>query len=202
MNKLNASLTTKDNHIIIIGHTDSNDLTHHDEQIDQTNLNKIWITKMDMAGNVVWSKTYPDVGTMYQAGSGIITREGNILVVGSALSLLGKVQSKIYLMCIDQAGKMLWEKTYGKGVNQEGVDVAQTENGYTILSNIEGKRKWDIWLFHIDSLRKPVWQNTFGGGDNEKANRLLQLKKWRLCNWWLYIFVCEGQSGCMAYPNR
>lgn len=169
-------LKTKDNHIIIVGHTDSDDLTHHDERIDQTNLNKIWVSKMDLAGNVLWSKTYPDVGTTYQASSGIITREGNILVIGSALSLLGKVQTKIYLLCIDQTGKILWQKTYAKSLNQEGVDVIETENGYTVLCNIEGKRKWDIWLFQIDTLRKPVWQNTFGGGDNEKANKLLKVK--------------------------
>ncbi len=176
--EVNHVIETPDDKLIIIGYTDSDNINQSSEEIiNQTSLNKVWVSKMDLSGNVIWSNTYSKIGVIFQAFNGIVTEEGNILIIGSSISLTGDdINSEIYLLNIDKNGKKVWEKFYNVYHSQEGIDVVEANGGYTIVANIEENYKWNIWLFHINKQGTVVWNNTFGGRDNEKSNKLIKTK--------------------------
>jgi len=139
-------------------------------------LKDMWAVKVDAQGNEVWNKTYGTDTSIDEARGIAPAHDGGYVIIGHTLSL-EQESSDVMLIKIDSNGEKIWEKTFGGDKSEEGADVVQVEDGYTVLGHTEslGKGKWDIWLFHVDKEGNQMWEKTFGGGDNEMGNALTTL---------------------------
>jgi hypothetical protein len=136
--KINAVVKTNDGGCITIGNTISNDgdITKNYNQID------IWLTKIDAAGNKVWSKTIG--GSKNDYGSSIIaTNDGNFAIAGYSASNDGNVPGNVglhdfFIAKINPQGDIIWSKNYGFSGHDHAHKIIQTQdNGFFIVGFAE-----------------------------------------------------------------
>jgi len=159
---------TADGGFIILGDTFCSN-THND----------IWLIKLDVFGNELWSYTY---GSPYndRPGSIELTSGGGYIIVGSvATAFGGDPELDIYLVKTDEAGNELWSKTYGGSDQDTGESVQPTsDGGYIIAGHTESPEfntsLLDICLIKTDSEGNEVWFKTFGGEYNDYSAAVRQ----------------------------
>ena len=98
----------------------------------------IWLTKIDGAGNKVWSKTIG--GSFNDYGSSIIaTSDGNFAIAGYSASKDGDVPGNVglhdFFICkINQDGVKIWSKNYGFSGHDHAHKIIQTKDGGYFLA--------------------------------------------------------------------
>ncbi len=144
-----------------------------------------WVVKMDVAGNVLWNKTYG--GTKNDIPGAIIAlSDGGYLVGGTSLSdksgsksanAYGK--SKDYwIIKLDANGNKVWDKTYGGQFTETLTSMVELSSGKYVLggysySNRKGEtikksdnlgtpNTADYWMLVIDKNGKLLNQNIYG----------------------------------------
>jgi len=143
------------------------------------------VVKLDIAGNIQWVKTYG--GTRVDAATAVQqTTDGGYIVVGYTYSNDGDVTGfhgsvsydDWWVVKLDSAGNLQWQKCYGGGNYDEAYCVEQTPDGGYIVGGGEASTDGDVtgnhgfgdaWLVKIDSLGVIQWQRSYGGTDGEAA---------------------------------
>jgi hypothetical protein len=126
-----------------------------------------WFVKLDPSGEIEWQKTYSVLGTAYwKAHYGRViqqTADGGYVFVTSTTLTPGGVFS-IWVVKLDAAGVVEWQKAYGSGVRDTGVSIEQTgDNGYIVgASTQSGFGNEDSMLLKLDESGGIVWQHTYG----------------------------------------
>jgi hypothetical protein len=86
-----------------------------------------WLLKLDMSGNIQWSKTFG--GSYFDSGfSAVETMDGGFVAAGETYSK-GLGCSDIWIIKLDSRGNLLWERTYGG---------ERYDHSYSIHENIDG----------------------------------------------------------------
>jgi Secretion system C-terminal sorting domain len=133
---------SSDTGLVIIGHTNSFGVGGLD----------VYVTKTDLQGNILWSRTYGGSGTEY--GYAIQqTSDKGYIIVGSSTSF-GAGAQDIYLLKLDENGDTIWTKTYGGPNTEVGLAVQQcSDGGYIITGNTNsfGSGAKDIYVIKTDS---------------------------------------------------
>lgn len=109
------------------------------------------------------------------------TTDGGLIGAGFANSMDGDVTSikggvDLWLVRLDSAGHLKWQKTYGGTAIDLANDIIQTKDGgYAVvgsstsgdgdLTHNNGGR--DGWIFKIDSNGTLLWQKSFGGSNDD-----------------------------------
>ncbi len=84
----------------------------------------------------------------------------------------------LWVVKLDAAGNILWQKTIGGDGYEELHNISQTTDGGYILgafsnSGISGDKTevnmggWDYWVIKLDANGAILWQNTIGGSGND-----------------------------------
>ena len=95
-----------------------------------------------------------------------------------------------WIVKVDRAGKIEWDKTIGGSNNDYLYSLQQTDDGGYILgggseSDISGEKtdndritlnRGDFWIVKLDSLGNIEWDKTIGGGDIDYLVSLQQTK--------------------------
>ncbi|HMB63550.1 MAG TPA: hypothetical protein VKN36_10790 [Eudoraea sp.] len=135
-----------------------------------------WVVKVDETGQLVWERSYGGSGieVSYDIAN---TSDNAYVITGHTFSTDGDVSrnrgsSDVWLIKIDDHGKLLWEKTYGGS----GFDAAQSvslagDGGFLLAGNTkssdmdvtENAGENDIWILKTDSEGVLLWQQTYGG---------------------------------------
>ncbi len=137
-----------------------------------------WIIKLSATGELLWERSF--------GGSGIEiaydiakTDDGAYVVTGNTFSTdkdisMNHGESDIWLIKIDDNGKLLWEKTFGGSQFDaaQGVSTAY-DGGFIITGNSksidgdvsENQGENDIWVLKTDSDANLIWQGSFGGSN-------------------------------------
>jgi hypothetical protein len=129
--------------------------------------NAALLIKTDITGNKEWDKTYVGEG-MNRAISRSVqqTTDGGYIITGDHyFTFDGDING--FLFKTDSNGNLLWEKTIGGGLHEEGHCVQQTIDGGYIISGrkeISTGSYYDVWLFKTDSNGNKEWDKTFGEG--------------------------------------
>ena len=123
-----------------------------------------WIVAVDYQGKVLWETT---AGGAKHDGikSSIRMPEGGTLLAGYTESQ-GKGRRNAWLIKVDDAGKVLWEKVMGGEKREEFSSIAAVPGGGYLVAGISksfGAGNADGWLVRLDqSGQKSLWSKTYG----------------------------------------
>jgi len=139
-----------------------------------------WIVKAEKNGNIQWDKTIGGSDND-NLKSVIQTSDGGYALIGESFSNISfektensRGQSDFWLVKLDKAGNIQWDKTIG-GSGTEYIDhIEQTSDGGYILagstdSYMSGEKSEDsrgavdYWVVKLDANGKKVWDKTLGG---------------------------------------
>jgi hypothetical protein len=146
---------TKDGNYIILGHSAS----YTKEFTD------ICLIKIDIKGNVLWSKTYGMDKSEY---SNCIktTEDGGFIILGETINFRGSDKnSDILVIKTSSTGGFEWSKVIGGKNTDYGYSIEQTkDNGYIIggETNSFGAGEWDFYLVKLAKNGKLEWTKTYG----------------------------------------
>jgi hypothetical protein len=151
-------------------------------------MSDAWILRLDSTGNVIWKKSYG--GTLWDRCSKIIRLpDNNLMVMGLTSSDDGDLdgvntltfwgESNIWLMKLDTAGNILWQKTYGGLSYDDGYDIIPMPDGGFALSGTEATPTgtYDMWACRIDATGTIIWEKTYGYSDYDYACALILTEK-------------------------
>ncbi len=172
--RAHAVVQADDGGFVMTGFTESDDF-------DITNTRgsyDFWVVKVDDKGNFVWESSF--------GGSGIEisqdiakTTDGGYVITGNTFSSDTDVsknngESDIWLIKVDDAGQLVWEKSFGGSGFElaEGLSL-MSDGGFMIVGNskssdgdtIENAGENDIWVIRTDGNGQMKWQKSIGGSD-------------------------------------
>jgi len=164
---------TKDGGYIVAGNADSYDAGFY-------NIN-IWVLKLDSSGDIIWQETF---GNIYYDRIGSIqqTSEGGYIIAGTLCRYHGNY-CYIWLIKLDDEGKVSWEKSYGGEeksyylLGEYASSIQQTsEGGYIVAGSTDsfGVDSRDIWILKLDGEGNVSWQKTYGGNSNDDVRSIQQ----------------------------
>jgi len=128
-----------------------------------------------MSLNAQWAITYGEAWTD-EARSIQQTMDGGYIVAGYTNSF-GAGYYDFWILKLNSAGNIEWQKTYGGSDYDKAYSIQQTnDGGYIVLGNTEsfGARGQDIWVLKLSSDGDIEWQKTYGGSDADEAHSILQ----------------------------
>ncbi|MFN5183500.1 MAG: hypothetical protein ACK5D5_10825, partial [Bacteroidota bacterium] len=161
----NMILETNGGNFLIVGYTLSYGAGSND----------VYLIKIDINGNLLWSKTYGGIGD--DEGKDIIpTSDGNYVITGRSNSP-GNQYYDAFLMKIDPLGNIIWEKNYGGSLYETSRSVKECLDGGYILTGQTlsyGSGGGDVYLIKTDSNGNLVWSKTFGGSSIDDGNVVLE----------------------------
>jgi hypothetical protein len=145
-----------------------------------------WVVKLSSSGNIQWQKPMGGGGA---DGFRSVeqTTDGGYILLGEAGSFDGDVSgingaSDFWLVKLDNAGNMQWQKCLGGSSDDIGYCVHQTTDGGYILSgetasldgDVTGNHgnpgTKDVWVVKTDGTGNIQWQKNFGTTGNDVGN--------------------------------
>ncbi len=156
-------IETKDSNFFVLGYSQSFGGGDYDT----------YLLKINQSGDSLWAKAYGGNGN--GAGKEIIpTSDGNYMIVGESNDPVHS-NYNAFLMKIDPAGNIIWNKNYGGAAYESGNSVKQClDGGYiftgqTFSSGLGG----DAYLVKTDSIGDTLWTKTFGGAQYDEGMSVL-----------------------------
>jgi hypothetical protein len=144
-----------------------------------------WIIKTDSLGNLLWQKTYGGSAIDFVHAL-VASADGGYLVSGYARSadgdvLLNNGQEDMWILKLNSAGELLWQKSYGGTGGDGATSAVQTvDGGYALVGtthsfnvDVTGNNgSHDFWVIKIDSAGTILWKNCLGGEEDDDATGL------------------------------
>jgi len=112
---------------------------------------------------VIWAKTYGGSGAE-GARSVCSCPDGGFLITGYTFSH-GSGDSDLLVVKADNAGKIIWSRTYGGAGTEYGNGCISVADGYLVTGYTTsfGSGSKDVFLIKLDRDGREVWSNTYGG---------------------------------------
>ncbi len=133
------------------------------------------VVKLNSGGDIEWQRLYG--GADYDFIRHIQeTSDGGIIAAGHTRSY-GAGDYDIWILKLDSAGDVEWQRTYGGGVNDYGQSIQQTfddgyiVSGYTESFSVGG---YDSWIIKLDPVGDVEWHYSYGGLKNEYPHFIQQ----------------------------
>jgi len=146
-----------------------------DTQTYGAGSNDFWVIKCDSAGGIQWQKTYG--GSADDGGQCIQqTSDGGYVVAGHTYSY-GTGGCDMWVLKLDSAGTISWQKTYGGSSTDYCTSIRQTTDGGYIAAGYTasyGSGMTDLWILKLGSLGNTMWQKAYGGNNLDIANNINQ----------------------------
>jgi len=180
----NAIQPTADGGYIVAGYSSSND----GDVSGNHGSSDYWIVKLDATGNLVWQKTLggssDDIAYAIQQ-----TSDGGYIATGFTFSNDGDVSgnhnpdSDGWVVKLDAAGNLLWQKAIGGVGGDFATAIQQTTDGGYIVGGYSASNdgdasgnngSFDFWLLKLDVSGNILWHNMIGGSQDERSQALQQ----------------------------
>jgi hypothetical protein len=188
------SIATSDGGILFVGETDcftgGGDIPPSPADSGASSLPvNLLIGKLDSDMNVTWVKVYGGSRTDF-GKSAVQTPDGGYAILALTESSNrdvsghhGFATDDLWLVRIDAAGNLLWQKCYGSSASDQPVALANTpDNGFVLLGVNNGAgddvpahhsgSMWDYdWVvFKTDNSGNLQWSKSIGGTGDEGGN--------------------------------
>lgn len=150
-----------------------------------------WIIKIDENnGSIIWKKNYG--GTGYDDAISIAnTFDNGFIAAGYTSSDDGDITQNqgyndYWVVKLDSAGDLQWQKTMGGDYYDEANSVVQTSDSGYIIAGASystggtgdvsvSKGGWDYWLVKLNSSGTQIeWEKTYGGTMNDLPYSVIQ----------------------------
>ena len=172
---------TSDGGYIFTGSSDSDD----GDIPENKGEGDVWVVKLGSTGTVQWQKNLGGSGN--DLGYGIQqTTDGGYIISGFSSSNDGDVTghhgstdySDAWLIKLNNAGSMQWQKSLGGSDDEYATDVRQTTDGGYILTGFASSNDGDVtgnhgngdlWAIKTDGTGNIQWQKSMGGTAFETA---------------------------------
>jgi hypothetical protein len=139
-----------------------------------------WVLKLTNTGTIQWKKSYGG-SSDEQAYSVKETVDGGYVVTGYTLSTNQDISGNhgyydAWVLKLDNAGAIQWQKCLGGGNWDEGNEVLQTKDGgYVIIGRSRSSDgdatvnfgSSDFWVIKLDSTGNVMWQRSHGGSSED-----------------------------------
>jgi len=157
---VNSAVRTGDGGLLVVGWTRSPSSGEEDA----------WAIRVDRDGNELWERTFGGDGE--DAANFVIqTADGGFLIVGKTRSK-GEGRYDAWIVKLDEAGNLVWDRTFGGADFDEANSVIQTRDGgflvvgYTLSWGAGGR---DAWIIRLDGSGRKLWERVFGGEWDDTA---------------------------------
>jgi len=102
----------------------------------------------------------------------------------------GGTYEDFWVMKVDKAGTLKWQKCYGGGAMDAASAAIETaDHGFVIIgmtNSVDGdvtgfhlnnasNNYWDVWVLRIDSVGNKLWQKCMGGTRDDTGSDILEL---------------------------
>lgn len=132
---------------------------------------EVWLLRIDADGELVHSTTYAGIGDRDYGCCAAPTDDGGYVVAGNAYSDVGGLKGDPFLLKLDGAGNVQWQRFYdlGAGVDEAVAVQANPDGGFLIVGSTTslGAGGTDAWIARTDAFGDLLWQNTYGGPLND-----------------------------------
>jgi hypothetical protein len=187
-----AIIETSDGGYAVLGFSNSID---GDLQFKTTEVNDYWLLKLDVDGNLEWTKTYG--GSKDDRGQSIVqTTDGGYALTGYAMSddgdgSLNNGFHDNWVLKLDASGTIEWEKSFGFSGHDHSYDILQTQdNGFFFTgflditsaradgntekhSTLTSHGVGEFWGTKITDSGEIQWRGYFGGSNNDRAHAVV-----------------------------
>lgn len=130
-----------------------------------TSNSDFFITKLNSAWNVQWTKRYGTSAAenLFQT---LKTTDGNLMLCGTT-TINGSLDE--YIIKIDFNGNVLWSKTYGGSGDDYAINIQNTsDGGYVIAGRTNSfTASIDAHIIKIDATGTVQWSKSFGRTSND-----------------------------------
>jgi len=161
----NQVIQTLDGGYIIVGYTTSLGAGNRE----------IFVLKTDPIGNLTWANTFG--GSNVDEGWSVKQNTDSTYIIAGFTQSFPGPEAKFYLLKLDAAGNLLWDKTYGGGGYDRcySVDIT-TDGGYILFGDATGfgVGSYDYYLVKTDGNGDTLWSKTYGGANGEFAQSVQQ----------------------------
>jgi hypothetical protein len=184
-------IQTIDGNLLIFGNTKSIDGDIIDKTIAE---NDYWLIKLNLNGDIIWSKTYGGSGD--DVGEKVIqTNDGGFVIVGYSRSNDGDASNNEgfhdnWILKLDNSGNILWEKSFGFAGHDHAYSIIQTKDGGFFMTGFldvtasggEGNNRsystlhgvGEFWCHKLDRNGNIEWRRYFGGSSNDRSYDAVQ----------------------------
>lgn len=151
-----AIIRTSDNGYAITGYT------------RETGLKRVLLIRTDSNGDTLFTKRYG--GTADDQGVEMLqTGDGGFVIIGKTFTQsLG--ESDILFLRADAQGNLIWAKSFGGVLWDEGAGIIQLQDGNYLISGSTisfGQGDFDILLMKTDTTGNIIWGKTYGGAKTD-----------------------------------
>lgn len=124
---------------------------------------------------VTWEKTFG--GSEWDIGCFITETSDQCYIIGGETRSFGS-GGDIYALKIDEAGNILWEKSFGEEDYEYGEAIVKTlDENFVIVGNTyygEENPIEDVYVIKIDTSGNLLWKRMFGGKGCEQVSSVQQ----------------------------
>lgn len=126
------------------------------------------LTKLDAFGNLEWQKAY---GAGIEIGNAVRqTPDGGYVIAGETQTF-GSGRSDAWVLRLDRAGNVLWQRAYGGADDDRAYGIAlAADGGYVVTGETQslgGGSYYDAFVMKLDADGNIAWQRLFGGKYND-----------------------------------
>ena len=136
----------------------------------------MWVLRLDEAGNVAWDHTYG--GAKWDEPSSIVALADGGFAVAGVTSFQGAGERDMWVLRLDEAGNVLWDRTYGGAEGDWARSiVALADGGFAVagVTSSKGAGYDDMWVLRLDEAGNVVWDQTYGGAERDRASSIVAL---------------------------
>jgi len=171
--------------------------------INGNGKNDATIVKYDTDGNLLWKKNIGKAGCTEVLYSVTSDSSGYIAAgMSSSVSTTAGVSGTIYyaiIMKIGTDGNVIWNKTFGGGINDIFNSVIATDDGYIAVGSSLGtlgsndvNDNGSASIVKYDTDGNVIWNKTFGGGISDSFYSVTAVSDG---------YVAAGKSGSDSFGN-
>ena len=160
-------------------------------EIDRTSAD-FQLTKINQNGEILWSKSY--AGEQKDLLESIVPSvDGGYLLFGTSSSDKSSDKTHnsrggedFWLIKVDGAGNIVWDKTYGGNGDDRAVSILSLQgNGYLLSGRSDyssssdksetgsNRKNLDFWVVRVNEMGKVLWDRTFDNGGEDRLSSVL-----------------------------
>jgi len=136
------------------------------------------ITIMNCYTQVIsWDNTYGDKND--EVINSIIELDDNSFIAVGYTASKGNGEKDCYIICLNDQGKLIWEKTYGKTKNDIAKKIIKSKKDDFIIVGTSECANFgykDVWIQKINKMGENIWERRFQGSDKDNVCDLISTK--------------------------